>query len=161
MGVGLTSPATILAFISWFGGVGYQARHALGVVTPVSLLFGVVAGLIGAAIVWWFLAKVILPHDIALDPEDFRLPGTIGRVTSSIGAGGTGEIVYEQAGVRQVSAARVAGGAPLPRASEVVVRSYERGIALVESLAVPTDDQSTGAIGRFEPTDRPHPVDER
>ena len=54
------------------------------------------------------------------------------RVTSSIRAGGTGEVVYEQAGVRQVSAARAADGRAVPRGAEVVILNGERGVVLVE-----------------------------
>ncbi len=113
--LGPLNSATMLAFIAWFGGVGYLVRHGLGSYALVSLLLGAVGGAAGACIVGWFLVRVILPAEHVLDPADFRLPGTLARVTSSIRAGGTGEIVYEQGGVRQVSAARSLDGRPLSR----------------------------------------------
>lgn len=129
---GAFNPASILAFVSWFGGVGYQARHALGFVTPVSIVCGLAGGSFAAAVVWWFFAKVIWPQDRALDPEDYRLTGMVARVSSSIRAGGTGEIVYVQAGVRQVSAARSVERTEVARGTSVVVVEHERGMALVE-----------------------------
>src|SRR5918992_695759 len=100
-----------LIFLGWFGGVGYLAREGAGWNTLLSVVVGAIGGLVGALAVAWFLVKVVRPNDRALDPDDFRLPGTIARVTSSIRAGGTGEVMYEQEGVRQVAAAR-AGDRP-------------------------------------------------
>ncbi len=136
---GLVNPASILAFVSWFGGVGYQARHALGLVTPASIACGLAGGSVAAVVVWWFLVKVILPQDRALDPEDYRLPGTAARVSSTIRPGGTGEIVFEQAGVRQASAARAADGTGLARGASVVIVEHERGVALVQRAVAPAD----------------------
>jgi hypothetical protein len=60
------------------------------------------------------------------------MPGVIARVTSSIREGGTGEVVYEQAGVRHVAAARATSGRAIPRGTEVVVLKLDRGIVYVE-----------------------------
>ena len=148
---GLLNLPSILAFVSWFGGVGYQARHALGFVTPASLACGVLGGTCAAAFVWWFLAKVILPQDRALDPEAYQLPGTAARVSSSIRPGGTGEIVYEQAGVRQVSAARAGNGVGVARGTSVVIIRHERGVAMVAAAQVPAAEP--GAVtGGGSPT---------
>lgn len=122
---------SILAFVSWFGGVGYVLRDGLGIATPLSLLVGLVGGVIGAWLIYQFLAKVIAPYDRALDPEDYRLPGTLARVIGTIRPGGTGEIVFEQGGVRIACPARSRDGEVIARGSEVVVLSYERGIAQV------------------------------
>lgn len=124
--------STVLAFIAWFGGVGYLAREGLGWPAAASIVVGVAGGLAGAAVIAAFLVKIIRPHDRALDPEDYRLPGVIARVTSTIRPGGTGEVIYEQAGVRQVSAARAGNGAAIVCGEEVVVLSSRDGIAIVE-----------------------------
>jgi hypothetical protein len=52
-------------------------------------------------------------------------------VTVGIREGGTGEIVYSQAGTRRSAGARSEEGAAIARGSEVVVTKYERGIAYV------------------------------
>jgi membrane protein implicated in regulation of membrane protease activity len=140
---------SILAFLTWFGGIGYLARHALGWLSILSIFVGLLGGLLGGVIILWFFARVIRPNDRALDPEDYRLPGTIARVTSSIRVGGTGEIMFEQAGVRQVAAARAVGDTALPRGTEVVVLRTERGIAVVD----PWDS----LIGE-RPTHPPEPI---
>lgn len=123
---------TVLAFIAWFGGVAYLARDGLGWPALVSAIVGLVGGAVGAMAIGWFFVRVIRPNDRSLDPEDFRLPGTIARVSSSIREGGIGEVIYEQAGVRQVAAARSDDGRAIARGSEVVVLRSARGVVLVE-----------------------------
>ena len=125
--------STVLAFLAWFGGVGYLARHGLGWYAVVSVVVGIVGGLVGAAMIFWFLARVVRPMEGEMRADDYRLPGTIAQVTSSIRAGGTGEIVYQQGGVRQVAAARSVDDSAIPRGVDVVVLRIERGIAYVET----------------------------
>jgi hypothetical protein len=123
---------TICAFLAWFGGTGYLlTRYSTLVVTLVATL-SIVAGIIGAAIVFWFVAKVLLAHEHELDPADYDKVGVLGRVTSSIRAGGTGEIVFSQAGTRHTCGARGENGEALPKGTEIVVTRYERGIAYVQ-----------------------------
>ena len=123
---------TICAFLAWFGGAGYLlTRYSTLVVTVVATL-SAVAGLLGAAIVFWFVAKVLLAHEHELDPADYDRVGVLGRVTSSIRAGGTGEIVFSQAGTRHTCGARSETGEPLPKETEIVVTRYEHGIAYVQ-----------------------------
>jgi hypothetical protein len=55
----------------------------------------------------------------------------VGRVSSPIRQGGTGEIVYEQLGARRSAPARSEDGAPLQNEEEVYVVRYEEGIAYV------------------------------
>jgi membrane protein implicated in regulation of membrane protease activity len=124
--------STLLAFVAWFGGVGYLARNAAGWSLPPALAAGVAGGLVGAAAVGWVVSRFVTSREGELDPADFRLPGTIGRVTSSIRANGTGEVVYEQGGVRRVTGARAGDGAAIPRGAEVVVLRSAGGIAVVE-----------------------------
>jgi hypothetical protein len=135
-GVSPFNTGSLLAFVSWFGGWAYLTRNELGWIVALSLLAGLVGGLIGGGGVFLWLAKVLIRMESVLDPDDYRLPGTLARVTSSIRVGGCGEIVYEQGGVRQVSAARSFAGPAIARGTEVVVRGYEHGIAAVE----PWDD---------------------
>ncbi|CAA9540908.1 MAG: hypothetical protein AVDCRST_MAG33-6 [uncultured Thermomicrobiales bacterium] len=130
--LGFLNVSTVLAFIGWFGGAGYLVRNGLGWVAPVALVIGLLAGLAGAAAVTWFLRKVIAPADKAMDPRDYELPGTLARVSSSIRVNGTGEIVYEQQGYRQVSAARGLNGAEVRRGVEVVILETRAGIAYVQ-----------------------------
>ena len=132
----LINLSSVLAFLTWFGGVGYLARNGLGWVVPGSLLVGLVGGFLGAAAVGWTIKRVLRDPQSVLDPRDYGLVGVIGRVTSGIRPGGVGEIVYEQAGTRHVSAARAATSEGIARGLEVVVLRIDRGVAVVQ----PWDD---------------------
>ncbi len=95
------------------------------------MVVAVAAGLLGAAIIFWFIAKLVLGHDRALDPADYDRVGVLGRISSPIREGGTGEIIFSQAGTRQTCGARSENGEALPRGTEVIVTRYEHGIAYV------------------------------
>ena len=132
---GVLSVSGILAFVTWFGGIGYLVRNGFGWVAPVAIVIGIVGGFVAAVSVSWFLVKVLRPASTELDPKDYQTIGAVGRVTSSIREGGTGEIMYELGGTRQVSAARSVSGVPIPRGTEVAVMRVSHGIAEVDTMA--------------------------
>ena len=123
-----------LVFLTWFGGVGFLL-HAL---SPLALLLvlivALLAGLGGAVLIFLFLAKVLLPAQTRLDPEQYRLEGTPVRITAGIPAGGTGEITYTKAGTRRSDAARNIDGDAMPYGEEAVILDYRHGIAYVQTL---------------------------
>lgn len=125
------SVGTILAFLTWFGGVAYLFRNGFGVAAVLSLIVGVAGGMAGGYAVYWLLKKVKQHEQDRAELEGAR-PGTLARVTSSIRSGGTGEIVYERHGVRHVASARSATNEPIARGTEVVILRVESGIAYVE-----------------------------
>lgn len=122
---------TITAFLTWFGGIGYLLARFSSLMAAVALLLAIAGGFIGAAIVFFFVAKVLMKHDKSLDPADFEMVGVLGRVTSSIREGGTGEIVYTQDGTRHACGARAENSTALAKGVEVVITRYEKGIAYV------------------------------
>ncbi|MGC4192203.1 MAG: hypothetical protein QM589_13715 [Thermomicrobiales bacterium] len=138
---GALSISGILAFVTWLGGIGYLVRNGFGWVAPVAILIGIVGGGIAALTVSWFLVKVLRPASTELDPKDYQTIGAIGRVTSSIREGGTGEIVYELGGTRQVSAARSVRGIAIPRGTEVAVMRVIHGVAEVDTVANLLEDR--------------------
>jgi membrane protein implicated in regulation of membrane protease activity len=122
---------TITAFLAWFGGTGYLLTRYSSLVVAGVLVLAIIAGIVGAMIVFWFVAKLLLKHDRELDPADYDRVGVLGRITSSIRAGGTGEIVFSQEGTRHTCGARSENGEALSRGTEVIITRYERGIAYV------------------------------
>jgi membrane protein implicated in regulation of membrane protease activity len=124
--------SVILAFIAWFGGVGYLASNGAGWTAAASIVVAVAGGLVGAYVIYQLFARVIRPAgNTELDPREYELKGKLARVTSSIRAGGVGEIVYEQSGARMVRAARASNGMAIPRGTEVVVLRAEGGVGIV------------------------------
>lgn len=120
---------TTTAFMTWFGGIGYLVSTYSHLVVLTTVLMAAIGGAVGAGIIFVFMAKVLAPDQIPLNPADYYLPGTLGRVTVTIPSHGTGEIVYSQAGTRKSVAARAADGASIVKGTEVIVLRYEGGIA--------------------------------
>ena len=123
--------STATAFLAWFGGVGYLMTRYYGAALLMALGGAVTSGVIGAAVVFWFFARVMLPHETHLDPADFDMVGVLGTVTSTIRADGVGEISFSQGGARRASPARSEGGNAIEKGCEVVVSRYEKGVAFV------------------------------
>lgn len=132
--------ATVTAFLTWFGAAGYLLSQFSRLATAAILSIGVASGFAGAAIIFWFVVKILLGHEHELDPMDYDRVGALARVVSAIRPGGTGEIIFSQAGTRQTCGARAENGEALARGAEVVITRYERGIAYVrrwEEMSAP------------------------
>jgi membrane protein implicated in regulation of membrane protease activity len=123
--------ATVMAFVTWFGGVGYLMTSVYGLWLLPALVIATLAGFVGGSIVFWFFLKVMVAHDHTMDPADFEVVGVIGTITNTIREGGTGELVYAQGGTRKTTAARAENGQAIARGTEVAVTRYEKGIAYV------------------------------
>jgi len=123
--------ATITAFLAWFGGTGYLLTRYSTLVVSVIMLVAVMMGLVGAAIIFWFVAKLLMKHDRELDPADYERVGVLGRISSPVREGGTGEMIFSQEGARNTCGARSDTGEALERGTEVIITRYEKGIAYV------------------------------
>ncbi len=130
---------TVAAFLAWFGGTGYLLEHYYSVWFLLALAVATVSGIGGAAIVFWFLAKVLLAHESPLDPADYEMVGVLGKLSIGIRSGGTGELIYTQEGTRRVTGARSEDGKPIGRGAEVMVTRYEKGIAYVRPWEDPLE----------------------
>jgi predicted Ser/Thr protein kinase len=122
---------TIAAFLAWFGGTGYLLTEYSALWFVTALVVSVGSGIGGAALVFWFLAKFLVAHERPLDPEDYRIVGVVGKVSSTIRPGGTGEMIFTQEGVRRGVAARNEDGSQMAVGTEVAVERYENAIAYV------------------------------
>ena len=134
--------SSLVAFLTWFGAAGYVLTRWLDWPLLATLVLGIGAGLVAAVLVARFLA-LLRAGERVMDPRDYRLVGTVARVTIGIPGDGVGEIVFTKAGARRSEAARGLNGAPIPRDTEVVVTGYERGVATVQ----PWDDLYAGRKG--------------
>ncbi len=128
------SLSTAMIFLTWFGAAGYITRVYSGAVAVVSLLAAALAGLAGGAAVYLFLAKVLWRGQRQLSPANYRVAGTVARVSSPIRAGGTGEVIYTLDGKQFVDGARSVDGSAVPLGAEVVIARYERGLAYVRPV---------------------------
>lgn len=139
-GPGILNMPTIMAFITWFGGIGYILRDSLLFNGYVAAILALIGGVAGGAIMFGLLARLLWPMMTKpLDRADYSLPGTPARVTSGIRSGGVGEIVYSKNGTRFTAGAKSLDSAPIARGAEVVIVSYERGLAYVRDVAALLD----------------------
>jgi hypothetical protein len=123
--------ASIMAFLAWFGGAGYLLTRYSGLWVGLGLLISVTCGLFGGGIMFMFLTRVLIAGEQDMNPADYEMAGVLGRVSSPIRQGGTGELVYTQMGTRRVCGARSEDGKAVAKDAEVVVTRYEKGIAYV------------------------------
>jgi membrane protein implicated in regulation of membrane protease activity len=122
---------TLAAFIMWFGGTGAILLRMTGIALYAAIAGATTAGIAAAGVIWFFTARVLAPGDRPLDPDDYRMAGAVGHVSSPVRANGTGEMIFVQQGRRQGVPIRSDDGKPLDAGVEVVVTRYEGGIAYV------------------------------
>lgn len=121
---------SLTIFLAWFGGTGYLLTRYSTVWFLLGLAVAVFSGIGGAAIIYGFL-KALMSSEHPMDPADYEMVGVLGKVSSPVRAGGTGEITYSQGGTRHAAAARSEDSSAIAKGSEVVVTRYEHGIAYV------------------------------
>ena len=125
------NPPSLAAFLAWFGGAGYLLTRFSALWVGTALSLSVLAGLVGGAIIFFFLTKVLISDQEYLDPADFEMVGVLGKLSVPIREGGTGELIYSQMGTRRVCGARSDSGGAITKGTEVVVTRYDKGIAYV------------------------------
>ena len=131
-GLSYLNAFTVTAFLCWFGGAGYLLQRQPGWLTWVVLVAAVLCGMVGAGVIHWFTARVLLPRERELTAEETSVAGVVGRVSGPLAENRVGEIHYTQLGARRSVPARSASGAPIGRDEEVIVLRYEQGIAYVQ-----------------------------
>jgi membrane protein implicated in regulation of membrane protease activity len=122
---------TLMVFLCWFGAAGYLLTRHGSFIALMVLVLAALCGFAGGALVFLFLTRVLLPHERELTADETDVVGAVGRVSSTLRAGGTGEIVYEQLGAWRSAPARSDDGGPIQKQEEVYVTRYEKGIAYV------------------------------
>jgi hypothetical protein len=139
------NPPSIAAFLAWFGGMGYLLTRFSTVWVGFGLTLSVISGLIGGGIIFLFLSRVLISDEENMDPADYEMAGVLGRLCVSIREGGTGEMVYSQAGTRRVCGARSEEGSAIAKGTEVVVTRYEKGIAYVRLWSEMSGEADSGS----------------
>ena len=122
---------TLAAFLTWFGATGWLLVTLSSVWAFFALGIALAGGLVGATIIFLFLAKVLMRWEEEVEPEDSEMVGVLGTLSVGIRPGGTGEIVFTQGGTRHCTAARSEDGAAVAKNTEVVVTRFDKGIAYV------------------------------
>jgi membrane protein implicated in regulation of membrane protease activity len=130
-GLPVLNASSAIGGLTWFGAAGYLLLRLGDWALPGAIIGAAIAGAAG----WYLVARFlgfVLKGEVEMDPEDYRLEGTVGQVTVSIPAGGTGEVIFAKAGGRRSEAARAVHGKAIKRGAEVVITSYANGFAMVQ-----------------------------
>ena len=122
---------TVTAFLAWFGGIGFLLTRHSHVYALAALLISIGGGLVGATLVFLLVTRVLMHFEGGMEEADYDMIGVLGRVSSRLRPGGTGEVIFSRLGSRCSTAARSEDGSEIEKDVEVVVTRYERGIAYV------------------------------
>lgn len=138
--VSVINLGTAATFSMWLGASGYLLTHDGELSAGFVLLCAGLLGIVGAAIVFAFVTRVLMRTEQPLVASDYDMKGLVATVTAPIRAGGIGEIAFSQMGTRRSASARSSESRTLGVGAEVVVVSYEEGLADVRLLeGVPPD----------------------
>jgi hypothetical protein len=132
---------TLTAFMAWFGGTGYLLTRFSSMWVGLGLMLSIFSGLVGGAIIFLFLTRILISEEDTMDPADYEMVGVLGCICSPIREGGTGELLYSQMGTRRVCGARSDDGSAIAKGVEVVVTRYEKGLAYVRLWAEMSGEQ--------------------
>ena len=135
---------SIMIFLCWFGAAGYLLTKYGSFVAGVVVVLAAICGVAGGAIIFLFLTKVMLPHERELTADETAVVGAVGRVSSAIRAGGTGEIVYQQLGALRSAAARSEDGEPIAEAGRGLRSSLRKRDRVREEVGGFAGDKSSG-----------------
>lgn len=129
------NPTSIMFFLLGFGFFGYVFHNIVGLEAPLLvLLFAGLSGILIALLLFSMLARLFGNSESATEQDVSDRTGLLGRVSMTIQEGSLGEVLYiSPGGMRKSIPARTVDGHRLERGQEVVVVSYQNGVAEVDT----------------------------
>ncbi len=129
------NPTSIMFFLLGFGFFGYVFRNIVGLEAPLLiLLFAALSGVVIALLLLSLIARIFGNSESATEQDVSDRTGLLGRVSMTIQEGSLGEVLYiSPGGMRKSIPARSVDGQRLERGQEIVVVSYQNGIAEVDT----------------------------
>lgn len=154
--LGALSLYGVLMFLLVFGVLGYLLRNGPSTLPLIVILL--IAALVGAVCavgVNALLTRLFVTSQSGeLTAESSHLEGRLGTVSMAIRPGGIGEVIFQGAtGARQSVGARGVDGAAIPVGQEVVILSYENGVAQAQSWDAFMASLRTGDAHELQPLD--------
>ena len=148
---------SILVFLFVFGLIGYLLNNATNLGAVLSIVLALLIG-DGCAVALGLLLTRLFVSSVpqVLTSDSSRLEGRIGRVSMAIRDKGIGEVIFPgAAGGRQSVGARSLDGAAIPAEAEVVIVSYDDGIATVQEWDAFMAGVRAGTAPELAPIDLP------
>lgn len=141
------NPTSVMFFLLGFGFFGYVFHNIVGLEAPLLvLLFAGLSGVIIALLLLYLITRLFGNSESATEQDVSDRTGLLGKVSMTIQEGGLGEILYvSPGGMRKSIPARSTDGQRLERNQEVVVVSYQNGIAEVDTWEHFINEEGTPA----------------
>jgi hypothetical protein len=128
------NPTSIVFFLVGFGFLGYVFHNTTNLILPFILVFAALGGVIAALLILLLLSRIFGNTDVSTEQDVSDRTGLLGKVSITLPENGLGEIIYTSpGGMRKSIPARSTDGRRIERDQEVVVISYQRGIAEVDT----------------------------
>jgi membrane protein implicated in regulation of membrane protease activity len=134
-GPSLFSVRIMSSFLTAFGVGGVVARY-YDLSHPAASGAGIVAGMVMAGLVYQF-AKILYSQQASSELRMTTLVGKTAEVSVGIPAGGVGQVALTVGGERSEHIARAAGGAAVPRGTEVVITALGGDSVVVSPASAP------------------------
>jgi hypothetical protein len=141
------NPTSVMFFLLGFGFFGYVFHNIVGLEAPLLvLLFAGLSGVVIALLLLYLITRLFGNSESATEQDVSDRTGLLGKVSMTIQEGGLGEILYvSPGGMRKSIPARSTDGQRLERNQEVVVVSYQNGIAEVDTWEHFINEEGTSA----------------
>ncbi len=129
------NPTSVMFFLLGFGFFGYVFHNIVGLEAPLLvLLFAGLSGVVIALLLLYMITRLFGNSEATTEQDVSDRTGLLGKVSTTIQEGGLGEILYiSPGGMRKSIPARSTNGQRLERNQEVVVVSYQNGVAEVDT----------------------------
>lgn len=130
----IINPNTVVFFLLGFGFFGYVFHNNAGLGLSLTLLLAIVSGLIIAVLLVMLINRLVGSTEGHTEQDVSDRIGLVGKVIMTIREDGLGEILYETpGGLRKSIPARSTDNRRIERDQEVVVLSYQKGVAEVDT----------------------------
>jgi len=154
--LGALSLYGVLMFLLVFGVLGYLLHNGASTLPLIIILL--IAALVGAVCavgVNALLTRLFVATQAGeLTDESSRLEGRMGTVSMAIRPGGIGEVIFQGVtGARQSVGARCVDGGAIPVGADVVILSYENGVAQAQQWDAFMASLRTGDAHDLQPLD--------
>lgn len=128
------NPTAIVLFLLGFGFFGYVFHNTTSLALPLALLLASGGGFIIAALLLMFLDRLLGDSEGSTVQDVSDRTGLLGKVSITIPENGLGEVIYiSPGGMRKSIPARSTDGRRLERDQEIVIITYQRGVAEVDT----------------------------
>ena len=144
-GPSIFSVRIMAAFLTAFGVGGVVGRY-YNLSHPASSGVGVVAGIAMAGMVYQF-ARLLFLQQASSEVRVSTLIGRTADVSVAIPEGGVGQVSLMASGERMEHIARSAGGAAVPRGTEVIITGLRGDSLIVAPANAAAAARATAAVG--------------